>query len=109
MPEGHRRLARTGANITPASQTIMKIGVMLRSLSDVGGPGEYTRSLMDALLRLDTVNQYYLFLPDAALAERFRAFPNAHPVILKSRMKLLFDQVSIPRAARKHGCDVIIN
>jgi glycosyltransferase involved in cell wall biosynthesis len=103
------RLARTGANITPASKTLMKIGVMLRSLSDVGGPGEYTRSLMEALLRLDTVNQYYLFLPDAGLAERFRSFPNAHPVILKSRMKLLFDQISIPRAARKYGCDVIIN
>jgi glycosyltransferase involved in cell wall biosynthesis len=87
----------------------MKIGVMLRSLSDVGGPGEYTRSVLDALLRLDRVNQYYLFLPNASLAERYREFPNAHPVVLTTRPKLLFDQVSIPRAARKYGCDVIIN
>jgi glycosyltransferase involved in cell wall biosynthesis len=94
-----------GAHITH----IMKIGVMLRSLSDVGGPGEYTRSVLDALLRLDRVNQYYLFLPNASLAERYREFPNAHPVVLTTRPKLLFDQVSIPRAARKYGCDVIIN
>lgn len=87
----------------------MKIGIMLRSLSDVGGPGEYTRSVLTALLRLDRVNEYYLFLPDAALAARFREFPNAHPVVLRTRSKLLFDQISIPRAARKHGCDVIIN
>ncbi len=87
----------------------MKIGIMLRSLSDVGGPGEYTRSLLKALLQLDRINEYYLFLPDAALAERFREFPNAHPVVLTSRSKLLFDQVAIPRAARRYGCDVIIN
>jgi glycosyltransferase involved in cell wall biosynthesis len=87
----------------------MKIGVMLRSLSDVGGPGEYTRSVLDALLRLDRVNQYYLFLPNAGLGERYREFPNAHPVVLTSKSKLLFDQISIPRAARKYGCDVIIN
>lgn len=87
----------------------MKIGIMLRSLSDVGGPGEYTRSVLSALLRLDRINEYHLFLPDAALAERYREFPNAHPVVLNTRSKLLFDQVAIPRAARKIGCDVIIN
>ncbi len=57
----------------------MKIGVMLRSLTDVGGPGEYTRSLLNALLRIDRANEYYLFIPDPALGARFREFPNAHP------------------------------
>jgi len=87
----------------------MKIGIMLRSLSDVGGPGEYTRSVLGALLRLDRVNEYYLFLPDAALAQRYREFPNAHPVVLSSPSKMIFDQVLIPRAVRKYGCDVLIN
>lgn len=87
----------------------MKIGIMLRSLTDVGGPGEYTRSVLNALLQLDRVNQYYLFVPNAALEERYRGFPNARPVVLKTRSKLLFDQVAVPRAARKFGCDVIIN
>jgi glycosyltransferase involved in cell wall biosynthesis len=87
----------------------MKIGIMLRSLNDVGGPGEYTRSVLGALLRLDRINEYYLFLPDAALAGRYREFPNAHPVVLSTRSKFLFDQVSIPRAVRKYECDVLIN
>jgi glycosyltransferase involved in cell wall biosynthesis len=87
----------------------MKIGIMLRSLADVGGPGEYTRSVLSSLLRLDRVNEYYLFLPNAALAERYREFPNAHPVVLTSRSKLLFDQIAIPRALRQYGCDVVIN
>jgi glycosyltransferase involved in cell wall biosynthesis len=87
----------------------MKIGIMLRSLADVGGPGEYSRSVLSALLRLDRINEYYLFLPDAALAERYREFPNAHPVVLTSRSKLLFDQVAVPRALREYECDVVIN
>jgi glycosyltransferase involved in cell wall biosynthesis len=87
----------------------MKIGLMLRSLADVGGPGEYTRSVLLSLLRLDRINEYYLFLPDASLAERYREFSNAHPVVLKSRSKLLFDQIAIPRALRQYGCDVVIN
>jgi glycosyltransferase involved in cell wall biosynthesis len=87
----------------------MKIGIMLRSLNDVGGPGEYTRSVLNALLRLDRANQYYLFLPDASLAERYREFPNAHPVVLSTPSKLIFDQVSVPRAVRKYQCDVVIN
>ncbi|HEV7446729.1 MAG TPA: glycosyltransferase, partial [Steroidobacteraceae bacterium] len=87
----------------------MNIGIMLRSLSDVGGPGEYSRSLVSALLRIDRVNEYYLFLPNAALAGRYREFPNAHPVVLTTRSKLMFDQVAIPRAVRKYGCDVVIN
>ena len=87
----------------------MKIGVMLRSLTDVGGPGEYTRSLLNALLRIDRVNEYYLFIADAALGARFREFPNAHPVVLSSPSKLIFDQVMVPRAVRRYGCDVVIN
>jgi glycosyltransferase involved in cell wall biosynthesis len=87
----------------------MKIGIMLRSLSDVGGPGEYTRSLLRALLQLDATNEYYLFLPEASLAERYREFPNAHPVVLRTKSKLLFDQLAVPRAIRRYGCDVVIN
>src|ERR1700738_900987 len=87
----------------------MNIGIMLRSLSDVGGPGEYSRSLVSALLRIDRVNEYYLFLPNAALAGRYREFPNAHPVVLTTRSKLLFDQIAVPRAVRRYGSDVVIN
>src|SRR3982074_1530151 len=87
----------------------MKIGVMLRSLTEVGGPGEYTRSLLNALLRSDRVNEYYLFIAEAALGARFREFPNAHPVVLASPSKLIFDQVQVPRAVRQYDCDVVIN
>lgn len=87
----------------------MNIGVMLRSLGDVGGPGEYSRSVLDALLRLDRDNQYFLFVHDAVLAERYRTYPNAHIIVLATRRRFIFDQFLVPLAARKHHCDVIIN
>jgi len=87
----------------------MKIGIMLRSLSDVGGPGEYTRNMLDALLRLDRENEYFLFLRNQAFAERFKAWPNVHPVVLQTRRRFLFDQILVPLAVRKYACDVVIN
>jgi glycosyltransferase involved in cell wall biosynthesis len=87
----------------------MKIGIMLRSLSDVGGPGEYTRNMLDALLRMDRENHYYLFLHDQSAFVRFERFPNAHAVVLKTQIKFVFDQILVPLALRKYGCDVVIN
>jgi glycosyltransferase involved in cell wall biosynthesis len=87
----------------------MKIGIMLRSLSDVGGPGEYTRNMLEALLRLDRDNHYFLFLRNRKLIERYEAFPNVHPIVLETRFRSYFDQVLVPLAVRKYGCDVVIN
>ncbi|MGA2564630.1 MAG: glycosyltransferase family 1 protein, partial [Steroidobacteraceae bacterium] len=87
----------------------MNIGVMLRSLGDVGGPGEYSRSVLDGLLRLDCANQYVLFVHDVALAERYRTYPNAHIIELATRRRFIFDQFLVPLAARKYHCDIIIN
>jgi glycosyltransferase involved in cell wall biosynthesis len=103
-PAGHIASARTAKAWKP-----VKIGIMLRSLGDVGGPGEYARNMLDALLRLDHENQYYLFLHSQSFVARFRNLPNVHPIVLATRQRLLFDQVLIPIAVRKNGCDVIIN
>ena len=87
----------------------LKIGVMLRSANDVGGVGEYSRSLVHALLRLDRGHHYYLFVHDQEAAGLFRHHPNASPVVLPLKNRLLFDQCCVPRESRKRGCDVIIN
>jgi glycosyltransferase involved in cell wall biosynthesis len=87
----------------------MKIGIMLRSLGDVGGPGEYTRNMLDALLRLDCDNQYYLFLCNRSFIEHYEALANVHPIVLPTRQRFIFDQVRVPLAVRKYGCDVLIN
>lgn len=87
----------------------LSIGVMLRSVNDVGGVGEYTRSLMKAMLRLDRRNRYVLFVHDKAAARLFEPFPNATVEVIASRSKLLFDQLHVPLRARRHRCDVIIN
>ena len=82
---------------------------MLRSANDVGGVGEYSRSLVHALLRRDSAHHYYLFVHDEKAAGLFSHYPNATTIVLPTRSKLLFDQLYVPRESRRHRCDVIIN
>ena len=69
----------------------------------------YTRSLLRALLKLDRRNRYVLFLRDGKAADQFAQYPNVVPVVLATKRRMLFDQVFVPWAARKHRCDVIMN
>jgi glycosyltransferase involved in cell wall biosynthesis len=87
----------------------LRIGVMMRSANDVGGVGEYTRSLVHALLKADTRNRYFLFVHDEKAAKPFAHYPNALTIVLPAKSRLLWDQVHVPRESRKHRCDVIIN
>ncbi len=91
------------------SARAIKVGVMLRSANDVGGVGEYSRSLVRALLSVDKRNHYFLFVHDDAAAKLFAGYSNATTVILRTRSRMLFDQLYVPWESRKHGCDVIIN
>jgi glycosyltransferase involved in cell wall biosynthesis len=87
----------------------MNLGIVLRGVNDVGGVGEYMRSLLHALLRLDRRNRYILFLCDGKAAAQFAQYPNAVAVTLGTKRRMLFDEVFVPWAARRHRCDVIIN
>ena len=55
----------------------MRIGIDYTSAArQRAGIGRYTRSLINALARLDTTNQYALYVPrDAQYLEDARAFP----------------------------------
>ncbi len=87
----------------------MKIGIMLRGLSDVGGPGEYARCLLEALLRIDQRNEYHLFTRFQGAAERYGRYANARVTVFETQRRGWFDQVLVPREARRLQCDVLVN
>ena len=43
----------------------MRIGIMLRTMSERQGIGIYTRNVVDQLLRIDRRNDYVLYYRDA--------------------------------------------
>jgi glycosyltransferase involved in cell wall biosynthesis len=85
------------------------IGVMGRLLDQTDGLGVYARHLLQHLIALDPHSRYEIFLSSPGAGELFRALPNARTHVLRSRSRLLWDQVLIPRAARRLGCDLLFN
>ncbi len=87
----------------------MKIGVMLRSIDERQGIGIYSRNLMDAMLARDRENEYVLFYRTPAFLGRYAACPNVRETLVTAPNKFLWDQVMIPREARRERLDVIFH
>ena len=82
---------------------------MLRSIDDVDGQGIYIRELCDALFELDTRNEYVAFYRHQGQAGRYRDRPNVHELVVPGKVKLLWDQVLVPLAARRERVDVLFH
>jgi glycosyltransferase involved in cell wall biosynthesis len=88
----------------------MRIAVMLRHLHlEQGGIGTYTRQLLPALLSIDADNRYLFLYRDARLVGTYAQHPNVEEAVLRAPSALLWDQVSVPQAARRAGIDLIFN
>ncbi|HUG04299.1 MAG TPA: hypothetical protein VML92_07720, partial [Steroidobacteraceae bacterium] len=87
----------------------MRIAVMLRTLEEKGGIGVYSRNLIETLLDVDPVNEYLLLYRDAAQLGRYAGRPRVSEHLLPAHGKAWWDQVSVPRACRKLGADLILH
>lgn len=85
------------------------IGVMARAVDQPDGLGRYCEQVLRHLLLLDPRTRYCVFLGSERTREQWRGFQNAHPYVLTSRSKLIWDQVMVPAAARRLGVDLLFN
>lgn len=79
----------------------MRIGVMMRSADEAGGIGVYARNIVEELLKLDHENKYILFYKSKKHFGRYSEFSNCQEMFLPGGNKAIWDQITIPRAARK--------
>ena len=87
----------------------MRIAIMMRSADEAGGIGVYARNIVEELLKLDHDNEYILFYKSEKHLGRYSAFANCQEVLLPGGNKAIWDQFTIPRAARKAKIDLIFN
>lgn len=87
----------------------MRIGIMLRSVEEDQGIGIYTRNVVPRLLDLGLGTEFVLLYRSRASVGRFGERDNVREVVLDVPSKPLWDQVAVPRAARRHGIDVLFN
>jgi glycosyltransferase involved in cell wall biosynthesis len=85
------------------------IGVMGRLIDQADGLGLYARHLLEHLVRLDAGSRYVIFLFSPAAQGLFRGHRNVETRVLASRNRLLWDQLYVPRAARRLGVDLLFN
>jgi glycosyltransferase involved in cell wall biosynthesis len=88
---------------------IRTIGVMGRLLDQADGLGVYARHLLQHLVSMDTDSRYVVFLASPAARDVLSGQRNVEVQVLESRSKLLWDQVLVPRAARRLGVDLLFN
>ncbi|MGH7578700.1 MAG: glycosyltransferase family 4 protein, partial [Gemmatimonadales bacterium] len=94
--------------IAPPTERL-RIGLMLRAVDDVDGQGIYIRKLCDALFEADPHNEYVAFYGRPDQAGRYADRPNVREVVVPGRSKLFWDQVLVPRAARRARLDVLFH
>lgn len=85
------------------------ICIMGRVLDQEDGLGVYSINLIKHMLALDEENRYVILLRSDAHAHSFSDFPNAETHVLPAKSKAWWDQVVVPRTARKVRADLIFN
>ena len=84
----------------------MKIGIAARGLSEQsGGVKQYIESITSALLKIDKMNEYYIFHNNHNHVDKF---PSAKNIVLESSNKMIWDYFLLTKALRKHQLDVVI-
>ncbi len=82
---------------------------MGRPIDQDDGIGVYTSQLLRNLLELDPDSRYVILLRTPRHRDDFAAYPNAETRVIPARAKLWWDQVTVARAARAVGADIVFN
>jgi glycosyltransferase involved in cell wall biosynthesis len=87
----------------------MRIGIMLRAIEEKFGIGVYTQNIVENLLASGSDHEFVLFYKEEKHLGKYGHYPNVEEQVLKVSSKLLWDQVIVPRAAKKARLDVLFH
>ncbi len=86
----------------------MKIGIDARFFGSVGkGLGRYTQKLIENLEKIDSENQYFIFLRRENYDEYQPVNKNFHKVLADYRWYTFSEQLNMPRILRKYKLDLV--
>lgn len=87
----------------------MKIGICARTWGENGGIGVYTRSVIEAMVHLDTRNEYHILYANKAHLGSLVGMDRVREVYLPTKGKWMWDQWAVPRYAQRKSLDVIFH
>lgn len=74
-----------------------------------GGIGTYTNNLTRSLLKEDTENKYLLFYQYEKQRGTFPVSSHVKEFVVSAASKMVWDQILIPRLARRGRCNLLFN
>jgi len=87
----------------------MRIGIMLRAVTEKQGIGLYTKNILKNLLNIDKDNQYILFYKGKRRETSFSNYPNVEEQWINIPYKILWDQIFIPFSSVRAHIDVLFS
>ena len=87
----------------------MRIGMMLRSIDEKGGIGVYAKNIVEELLAIDDRNEYVLLYRSPEHLGTHGHRPNVEEHVIGGRNNLVWDQIHVPIACRRHRLDLIFH
>jgi glycosyltransferase involved in cell wall biosynthesis len=88
----------------------MRIGVMLRHLGEHGGGVDvYTRRVLTGMLRQPGPHEFVFLYRSPEQTGSFGRHPHLREVVVDAPVKLLWDQIAVPLAARRERIDLLFN
>lgn len=85
------------------------ICIMGRVLDQDDGLGVYAENLLRHLFELDRDSRYVVLLRTKKHRDLFSTYSNVESQVLPAKIKTMWDQVTVPVAARRAGADIIFN
>jgi hypothetical protein len=90
---------------------LLRIGITLRSLPTLGGPGTYTEQLVRRLLQINRKNKYLLIYLRQRMATSHaptvRDYRNLQEVGTGRQFGLIWDQITVPLVAQRNDVDLL--
>jgi glycosyltransferase involved in cell wall biosynthesis len=86
-----------------------KICVIGRVLYQDDGLGVYSYNLLKNMIELDQNSDYLILLRTEKCEYRLSGYKNVSYKVVPAKIKLVWDQVFVPLAARKYKADIIFN
>ncbi len=82
---------------------------MVRNLNERGGIKNYTQSIIENILKLNTGDEFVIIYNDEKFLGQYSSYSNVKEVVVKANNKLIWDQIKVPRILKKEKVDLIYN
>lgn len=85
-----------------------RIGIDARFFGPIGkGLGRYTQKLIENLEKLDTENEYFIFLKEENFSDFVPKNKNFHKILANFKWYTLSEQLRFPRLLKKYNLDLV--